>query len=86
MKIGKTYVLSEVDPRQFENLADEIGFTKPLVKRKVIEHAKRMLQQIDKVQIPHPVTDEIRKFIGNHCSDVLDRFTTDESKKQATIQ
>jgi serine/threonine-protein kinase HipA len=86
MKIGKAYELSEVDPRQFEKLADEIGFTKPLVKRKVIDRAKRMLQKIDKVQIPHPVTDEIRKFIGDHCSNVLDRFTTDESKKQAAIQ
>jgi serine/threonine-protein kinase HipA len=86
MKIGKAYELSEVDPRQFENLADEIGFTKPLVKRKVIEHAKKMLQQIEKVQIPHPVTAEIRKFIGDHCSTILDRFTTDQSKKQGAIQ
>jgi serine/threonine-protein kinase HipA len=75
MKIGKAYELSEVDPREFEKLADEIGFTKPLVKRKVIDHAKKMLQQIDKVQIPHSVADEIRKFISDHCSSVLDRFT-----------
>lgn len=86
MAIGRAYELSEVDPRQFEKLADDIGFTKPLVKRKVIDHAKKLIQLIDKAQIPHPVTDEIRKFIGDHCSNVLDRFTTDASKKQAAIQ
>jgi len=86
MKIGKAYELSEVDPRQFEKLADDIGFTKPLVKRKVIDHAKKLLQLIDKDPITHPVTDEIRKFIKDHCSNVLDQFTRGESKKQRAIQ
>jgi serine/threonine-protein kinase HipA len=75
MKIGKTYELSEVDPRQFEKLAEEIGFTKPLVKRKVIDHARKLLQLIDETQLTDPFADEIRKFISDHCSAVLDRFT-----------
>lgn len=86
MKIGKAYELSDVGPRQFEKLAEDIGFTKPLVKRKVIDQAKKLLQLIDKVEITHAVTDEIRKFISDHCFAVLDRFTNDESKKQAAIQ
>jgi hypothetical protein len=86
MKIGKTYEPGEVGPRQFEKLADEIGFTKSLVKRKVIDHAKKMLEQLDKVQIPHPVVNEIRTFISNHCSSVLDRFANDDSKKQVSTQ
>jgi serine/threonine-protein kinase HipA len=86
MKIGKAHELGEVDPRQFEKLADDISFSKPLVKRKVIDHAKKMLAQLDRDQIPHPVVDEIRKFINNHCSSVLDRFTNDGSKKQLSIQ
>lgn len=86
MKIGKAYELSDVDPRQFEKLADDIGFTKPLVKRKVIDHAKKLLQLIDKVEMTHPVTNEVQKFISNHCSSVLERFTNDESKKQAVVQ
>lgn len=76
MKIGGAYELSHVDQRQFEKLADDIGFSKPLVKRKVIDHAKKMLQQIEQAQIAHPATDEVRKFISDHCSKVLDRFTT----------
>lgn len=86
MKIGRADELSDVDPRQFEKFADDIGFTKPLVKRKVIDHAKKLLQLIDKVEITHPVTNEVRKFISDHCSSVLDQFTIDESKKQAMVQ
>lgn len=85
MKIGKAYELSEVDPRQFEKLADDIGFTKPLVKRKVIDHAKKMLAHLDNVQIPHSNVEEIRKFIGSHCSSVLDRFMNNGSKKLASM-
>ncbi len=85
MKIGKAYELSDVDPRQFEMLADDIGFTKPLVKRKVIDHANKLLQLIDKVEMTHPITNEVQKFISNHCSSVLERFTNDESKKQAVV-
>jgi len=34
MKIGDAYDLNEVDPRQFEKLAGQIGFTKSPVKTK----------------------------------------------------
>jgi serine/threonine-protein kinase HipA len=85
MKIGKADELSDVDPRQFEKLADDIGFSKPLIKRKVTDQAKKLLQLIAKVEITHPVTNEVRKFISDHCSTVLKRFTNDESKKQAIV-
>jgi hypothetical protein len=45
MKIGGTNEPDEVDPRQFEKLADEIGLIKPLVERRVIHQAKKMLEQ-----------------------------------------
>lgn len=41
MKIGDAYELGEVDARQFEKLAEQIGFSKPLVKRRVIDQAKK---------------------------------------------
>jgi hypothetical protein len=81
MKIGRAYEPDEVDPRQFEKLADEIGFTKPLVKRRVIDQAKKMLEQLDLVEVEHPVVNEIRKFVSNHCTTVLNRFTNDSGKK-----
>jgi serine/threonine-protein kinase HipA len=74
MKIGRAYELDEVDPGQFERFGDEIGFTKPLVKRRVIDLAKKMLEHLDLVQVEHPVVNEIRKFVSSHCTTVLSRF------------
>lgn len=74
MKIGGAYGLDEVDPRQVEKLAEQIGFAKPLLKRRVIDLTKKVLGHLPEVDIKHAVTDEIRKFIGSHCNVVLDRF------------
>lgn len=75
MKIGRVYEPEEVDPRQFEKLAEEIGFAKPLVKRKVIDQAKEMLGQLDQVGVAHAIVDDIRRFVSNHCTNVLNRFS-----------
>lgn len=75
MKIGGTYELDEVNPRQFEKLAEHIGFTRPLVKRRVIDQAKKVMEHLPRVDVNHPVADEIRKFVGGHCEAVLKRFS-----------
>lgn len=75
MKIGGAYELAEVDPRQFEKLAEQIGFTKPLMKRRVIEQAKKVLENLPAIDVKHAVADEVRKFVGNHCEAVLNRFS-----------
>lgn len=53
--------LDDVDPRQFEKRAEQIGFAKPLVKRRVIDQAKKVLKYLPGVDVAHPVPDEIRK-------------------------
>jgi hypothetical protein len=75
MKIGKAYNPNEVDPDQFEKLAGEIGFAKPLVRSKVIDLTKSMLEAVDRIELEHPVITEIKQFIRDHCTVVLDRFT-----------
>lgn len=82
MKIGKAYELNEVDPDQFEKLAGEIGFARPLVKTKVIDLTKRMLEELDHVELEHPVVSDIKHFIRNHCTAVLDRFTNATKKNK----
>ncbi len=83
MKIGKANELNEVDPEQFEKLASEIGFAKPLVKRRVIDLAKSMLEQLDQVEVEHSTIHEIKGFIRDHCTDVLNRFSTVTGKSKA---
>lgn len=75
MKIGGTYEITKVDPRQFEKLAEQIGFTKPLVKRRVVDQAKKVLEHLSGIDVTNPVASEIRKFVGGHCEVVLDRFS-----------
>jgi serine/threonine-protein kinase HipA len=76
MNIGKANELDEVDPRQFEKLADDIQFTKSLVNKKVIDQAKKVLEHLDLIKVDHPIITEVRQFIRNHCNDVLKRFST----------
>ena len=82
MKIGKAHELNEAGPEQFEKLAAEIGFAKPLVKRKVIDLAKSMLEQVDQVEVEHSAINEIKGFIRDHCTDVLNRFTNVTGKSK----
>lgn len=75
MKIGGVNKLDEVDPRQFEKLAEQIGFAKPLVKRRVIDQVKKILGHLPGADVTHPVADEIRNFVGCHCETVLKVFS-----------
>ncbi|MCD9014234.1 type II toxin-antitoxin system HipA family toxin [Parachryseolinea silvisoli] len=75
MNIGKAHELDEVDPRQFERLADDIQFTKSLVKKKVTDQAKKVLEHLDLIELHHPIISEVRQFISNHCDNVLRRFS-----------
>jgi serine/threonine-protein kinase HipA len=74
MKIGKSFEIDEVDPYQFEKLADEIGFSKPLIKRRVIDQARKILENLELVNVEHPVVNEVRLFISSHCNSVLSKF------------
>lgn len=74
MKIGDTYEIGEVDPQQFEKLAEQIGFAKPLVKQRVIDQAKKVLQYLGGIDVKHAIANEIRNFVGGHCEAVLKRF------------
>lgn len=80
MKIGQTYELDAVEQRQFEKLADDISFSKPLVKRRVIDQARKMLGNLHLVEVEHPVVNDVRSFISNHCTTVLNRFSNDSEK------
>lgn len=74
MKIGDAYEIAEVDPRQFEKLAGQIGFAKSLVKQRVIDRAKKVLECLGEIDVKHAIANEIRNFVGGHCEAVLKRF------------
>jgi serine/threonine-protein kinase HipA len=59
MKIGGEYSSEKVTPKNFEELAEEAGLGKPLVKRRVSELADIVIDAIPRVMIAHPAAAKI---------------------------
>jgi serine/threonine-protein kinase HipA len=74
MKIGGEYLSDKVLPLHFEQLAEEAGLAKPLVKRRVSEMAEAVLVKIPTVAIEHPTAQAIAKLIEDRCERTLKWF------------
>jgi serine/threonine-protein kinase HipA len=74
MKLGGEYKSDLIYPRHFEKLADEIGFAKPLVRKRVQELAQAAMKALDKIGMDHPVAKEVAAFIKEHCQRVIEQF------------
>jgi serine/threonine-protein kinase HipA len=70
MKIGSKYVSSDVRPRHFEQLANEIGFAAPIVKKLVPETAHKMAEIISREY----KMNKLSKFIYNRCMTINKLF------------
>ncbi len=66
MKIGGEYSSDKVSKANFEQLAEDAGLAKPLVRRRVPELAEAVLLNLGKTGIEHPIaealTEQITKF------------------------
>jgi serine/threonine-protein kinase HipA len=66
MKIGGEYSSDKVSKANFEQLAEDAGLAKPLVRRRVPELAEAVLLNLGKTGIDHPIaealTERITKF------------------------
>jgi serine/threonine-protein kinase HipA len=66
MKIGGEYSSDKVSKANFEQLAEDAGLAKPLVRRRVPELAEAILLNLGKTGIDHPIaealTEQITKF------------------------
>jgi serine/threonine-protein kinase HipA len=74
MKIGRDYESARVTPRHFEQLAEEAGLAKPVVKRRVPELAEATLAKVPTIAIEHPAALAVSKLIEDHCVRALQRF------------
>lgn len=74
MKIGREYVSSDVSAKDFERMAEEIGFAKPLIKSRIKELALKVLNEVDKVDVDHPIAKEIAKHVNDKCNSLLKIF------------
>jgi serine/threonine-protein kinase HipA len=73
MAIGK-YKPDRILPGHFEKMAEECGLSKSLVKKRVIEMAQIILEQLDHVITDHAVSVDVAKWIRLHATHTLTQF------------
>ena len=74
MKIGGEYLSEKVVPKDFEQLAEEAGLGKPLVKQRVPELADTVLTALGKIEIANPVAEAVAALIRTRCENTRDSF------------
>lgn len=74
MKIGGEYESEKVQPKNFEQLADEAGLAKPSVKRRVQEVAETVLSKAPELITEHSTTKTVAALIESRCTKVLQKF------------
>jgi serine/threonine-protein kinase HipA len=74
MKIGGEYSSDKVSKANFEQLAEDAGLAKPLVRRRIPELVKAVLSNLDKIAINHPVADALDGQIRERCETMRSRF------------
>jgi len=74
MKIGGEYSSDKVGPKDFEQLAEEAGLAKPIVKNRVPELAETVIANFDKAGIEHPVAQAVALVIRKRCETVRNEF------------
>jgi hypothetical protein len=74
MKIGREYSSDQVTLKDFEQLAEEAGLAKPIVRNRVPELAETVIANLDKVGLEHPVAEAVAALIRKNCEIVRTRF------------
>jgi serine/threonine-protein kinase HipA len=72
MKIGGAYSSEKVTARNFEQLAEEAGLGKPLVRARVPEMAERVIAALGKVEITHPDAEKVAALIRQRSEKIRD--------------
>ncbi len=74
MKIGDQYDSTLVIPKDFEKMAEECGLSKPLVKKRVVEIAKKTTSALENRIVDHPIADKVTEVIRARCKDTIGNF------------
>jgi serine/threonine-protein kinase HipA len=74
MKLGGEYESDKVTPRNFDQLAEETGLAKPMVKRRVQALAETVLSKAPELITEHPTTKALATLIQGRCTKTLQKF------------
>jgi serine/threonine-protein kinase HipA len=76
MRIGVEYSSEKVTAKNFEQLAEEAGLGKPLVRSRVGELSEKVIASLPKMEIAHPVTEKVATLIRQRSENAISRFRT----------
>jgi serine/threonine-protein kinase HipA len=74
MKIGGEYSSEKVTPKNFEQLAEEAGLAKPMVKRRVPELAEAIIATLPKLVTADPFAEAVAALIQQRCERAMNSF------------
>ncbi len=76
MRIGDEYSSEKVTAKNFEQLAEEAGLGKPLVRVRVVELSERVIATLPKLETAHPVAQKVAALIHQRSEKAVSRFGT----------
>lgn len=74
MKIGDQYNSNLVTIKDFEKMAVECGLSKPLIKKRVVEIAQKIIVALENRIVEHPIADKVAEIIRTRCNDTIESF------------
>jgi len=76
MRIGDEYSSEKVTAKNFEQLAEEAGLGKPLVRGRVAEVSERVIATLPKLETSHPAAQKVAALICQRSEKAVSRFGT----------
>jgi serine/threonine-protein kinase HipA len=74
MKIDGEYSSEKVTPKNFEQLAEEAGLAKPMVKRRVPELAEAIIATLPGLETADPFAEAVAALIRQRCDRAMNSF------------
>jgi serine/threonine-protein kinase HipA len=76
MRIGREYSSDSVAPDGFEQLAEEAGLAKPMVRNRVAELADTVIESLKFVDTSNPVSEAVAALIRKRSENIRRMFKT----------
>lgn len=71
MKLGGEYEINKIRPQNFDKFADEVGLSKPEVRKRILKLSDEVIGAIPVIEIQHHAQKEIADLIRNRCEHFL---------------
>lgn len=74
MKLGGEYEIYRVRPENFDKFADEVGLSKPEVRKRILKLSDAIMGVLPIMETQHQIQNEIARLIRNRCEHVATLF------------